>query len=212
MYNRCVKRTLDIVLPALLLIVMIPLFILIALLVRIQLGRPVIFSQERAGKNQKPFLIHKFRTMTEEKDENGNYLSDEKRLKRLGQILRSTSLDELPELVNIIKGDMSIIGPRPLPTGYLPYMTDEEKHRHDVRGGLIPPEIMYGNVTPTWEEQFSYEVRYSANVTVKADLKIFFCVFRMLVKRNRENYGEYARPQLDKERADNASETALIGG
>jgi len=211
-YKDYIKRPLDIVLSGLLLFAIIPLFLVIALVIRIQLGRPIIFSQERIGKDQKQFFIHKFRTMTEEKDENGNYFPDEKRLTRWGKYLRSTSLDELPELINIIKGDMSIIGPRPMPTRYLPYMSGEENRRHNVRGGLIPPEIMYGDTAPTWEEQFSYEVKYSDHVTFKTDLEIFIHVFKMLLKRNKENYGEYIRPPLDKERANNVSEEVLFGG
>lgn len=209
MYRRWVKRSLDFVLSVLLLIAVTPLLFAIVFLVRMRLGRPIFFSQERVGKDQNPFLLYKFRTMTEEKDETGRYLPEEKRLTRWGRVLRSTSLDELPELINIIRGDMSIIGPRPMPTRYLPFMTDEEKRRHTVRGGLIPPEIQYENVTPTWKEQFSYEVRYAGHVTFQTDLTIFFSVFRMLLKRHKENYGAYLRLPLDQERSAAASGAAL---
>lgn len=133
MYKKYIKRILDFTLSLLALIILSPLLLIIAILVRIKLGSPVIFKQERPGKDEKIFTLYKFRTMTDEKDENGNLLPDSKRLTKFGKTLRSTSLDELPELVNILKGEMSIVGPRPLLVQYLPYYTDEERHRHDVR-------------------------------------------------------------------------------
>ncbi len=132
-YERYIKRFLDFILSLMALIVLSPILLVVAILVRIKLGSPVIFNQERPGKNEKIFTLHKFRTMTDKKDENGNLLPDSERLTKFGRILRSTSLDELPELLNILKGDMSIVGPRPLLVRYLPYYTEEERHRHDVR-------------------------------------------------------------------------------
>ncbi len=133
MYKKYIKRILDFTLSLLALIILSPLLLIIAILVRIKLGSPVIFKQERPGKDEKIFTLYKFRTMTDETDENGNLLPDSKRLTKFGKTLRSTSLDELPELVNILKGDMSIVGPRPLLVQYLPYYTEKERHRHDVR-------------------------------------------------------------------------------
>ena len=133
MYQKYIKRILDFVLSLLALIILSPVLLIVYILVRIKLGKPAIFKQERVGKNNKPFVLKKFRSMTNEKDEDGNLLPDEKRLTKFGKMLRSTSLDELPELISILKGDMSICGPRPLPTLYFPYYTEEEKHRHDVR-------------------------------------------------------------------------------
>ena len=133
MYKKYIKRILDFTLSLLALIILSPLLLIIAILVKIKLGSPVIFKQERPGKDEKIFTLYKFRTMTDETDENGNLLPDSKRLTKFGKTLRSTSLDELPELVNILKGEMSIVGPRPLLVQYLPYYTEEERHRHDVR-------------------------------------------------------------------------------
>ena len=133
MYRKYFKRILDLVLSLIAFIILLPIMMVIYILVRIKLGKPAIFKQKRPGKDEKIFTLYKFRTMTDEKDENGNLLPDEKRLTKFGKFLRSTSLDELPELVNIIKGEMSIVGPRPLLVEYLDYYTEEEKHRHDVR-------------------------------------------------------------------------------
>ncbi len=133
MYAKYIKRILDFLLSLIAFIVLMPIMIIIYLLVRVKLGRPAIFKQERPGKDEKIFTLYKFRTMTDEKDENGSLLSDDKRLTKFGKFLRSTSLDELPELVNIIKGDMAIVGPRPLLVEYLPLYSEEQKHRHDVR-------------------------------------------------------------------------------
>ena len=133
MYRKYFKRILDLILSLIAFIILLPIMMVIYILVRIKLGKPAIFKQKRPGKNEKIFTLYKFRTMTDVKDENGNLLPDEKRLTKFGKFLRSTSLDELPELINIIKGEMSIVGPRPLLVEYLDYYTEEEKHRHDVR-------------------------------------------------------------------------------
>ena len=151
MYQKYIKRILDFVLSLLALIILSPVLLILYILVRIKLGKPAIFKQERPGKDEKIFTLYKFRTMTDEKDKNGNLLSDEKRLTKFGKILRSTSLDELPELINILKGDMSIVGPRPLLVRYLPYYTEEEKHRHDVR----PRTYRVG--TSKWKKYCSLE-------------------------------------------------------
>lgn len=164
------------------------------------MGAPIFFKQKRVGKHEKIFTMYKFRTMNSKKDLEGNLLPDEQRVTKFGSFLRSTSLDELPELFNILKGDLSIIGPRPLLVEYLPYYTEEERQRHNVRGGLTVPEVLYDNVTPTWEEQFTYEVDYVNNVTFGTDIKILFYTVRNLFKRNKTNYGTYVRKSLIEER------------
>ena len=136
MYAKYIKRILDFILSLIALIVLSPVLLVVAILVRMKLGSPIIFKQQRPGKDEKIFTLYKFRTMTDKKDENGNLLPDSERLTKFGKVLRSTSLDELPELVNILKGDMSIVGPRPLLVEYLPLYSEEQKHRHDVRPGL----------------------------------------------------------------------------
>ena len=136
MYRKCFKRLLDIIISLTALIVLSPILLVVWILVRVKLGGPAIFTQQRPGKNEKVFKLYKFRSMTNERDENGELLPDEVRLTKFGKLLRSTSLDELPELFNILKGDMSLIGPRPLLVRYLPWYTEEERHRHDVRPGL----------------------------------------------------------------------------
>ena len=138
--------------------------------------------------------------MLNECDENGDLLSDEIRLTKFGKLLRSTSLDELPELFNILKGDLSIVGPRSLLVDYLPYYSDYERQRHTVKGGLTPPEVLYNNIMPTWEEQFKYEVNYANNVSFILDLKILFATFKGVFKRNSSAYGSYVRKLLSEER------------
>ena len=173
---------------------------LLALLVRIKMGRPVMFHQVRTGKGMKQFGMTKFRTMTNTTDEEGNLLPDEKRQTKFGKWLRSSSLDELPELLNIIKGDMSVIGPRPLPPIYDNYYTDEEKKRFKVRGGLITPDSIDPNPVISWDKQLAYEADYGENVSLKKDLMIFVGVFRILFRRTTTDYGEYVREPLNVER------------
>lgn len=202
MYIHFFKRLFDFCLSFLAIVVLSPVLLVLSILVWFNMGAPIFFKQKRVGKNEKIFTMYKFRTMNNKKDENGNLLPDDQRVTKLGKFLRSTSLDELPELFNILKGDLSIIGPRPLLPEYLPYYTEEERHRHDVRGGLTVPEVLYDNVTPTWEEQFSYEVDYAKNVTFGLDIKILFYTFRNLFKRNKTDYGSYVRKSLVEERGD----------
>lgn len=201
MYRRFVKRGFDVLLSAIALIILSPIILIIAILVRVFMGAPVIFKQERAGKDNKRFYIYKFKTMRDIRDENGDLLPDEQRKCRFGEILRSTSLDELPELWNIFVGDMSIIGPRPLYMSYIPYYKESERARNTVRGGLVPPEVLSYDLTPTWDSQLKSEAEYAENITFLTDLKIFFATFVVLFKRMRYNYGEYVREPLDKERA-----------
>ena len=174
MYKNFIKRILDIILSFLALVILSPLLILTAFLIRIKLGEPVFFKQLRPGKNEKIFGILKFRTMTDAKDENGNLLPDEIRLTRFGQFLRSTSIDELPELLNILNGDMSIVGPRPLLVQYLERYNEEQKHRHDVKPGLTGLAQVNGRNGITWEEKFHYDLEYVKNITFYCDCKIIF--------------------------------------
>lgn len=183
MYQLFIKRFFDFILSLVAIIILSPVFIIIALLVRIKLGSPILFKQERPGLNEKIFKMYKFRTMTSEVDEEGNLLPDEVRLTSFGQLLRSTSLDELPELFNIFKGDMSIVGPRPLLVKYLPLYNDEQKHRHDVRPGLTGLAQVNGRNAISWEDKFKYDVEYTKNVTFMNDLKIIFETILKVIKR-----------------------------
>ena len=183
MYAKYIKRILDFILSLIALIILSPIFLIIAFLVRIKLGKPVIFQQQRPGKNEKIFTLYKFRTMTDKKDENGNLLPDSERLTKFGKVLRSTSLDELPELVDIIKGDMAIIAPRPLLVSYLPYYTKEEKHRHDVRPGLTGLAQVNGRNTTKWDERFKYDLEYVKTICLKNDLKIILKTIKKVIKK-----------------------------
>lgn len=173
-YERYIKRPMDIVLSGGALIVLSPVLLVTAILVRTKLGSPVIFCQERPGRNEKIFKLYKFRSMTDQRDVNGDLSPDEVRLTKFGKLLRSTSLDELPELWNILRGDMSIVGPRPLLISYLPYYTEEECHRHDVRPGLTGLAQVNGRNNLTWEEKFAYDLEYVNRLTFVNDVKIIF--------------------------------------
>ena len=173
-YAKYIKRVLDILLSAGALLFLWPVLLVTAILVRLKLGSPVIFCQARPGKDEKIFNLYKFRSMTNERDENGNLLPDDVRLTKFGKLLRSTSLDELPELWNILKGDMSIVGPRPLLVSYLPYYTEEEKHRHDVRPGLTGLAQVNGRNNLTWEQKFAYDLEYIRHISFANDVKILF--------------------------------------
>lgn len=183
MYAKYIKRILDLILSLMALIVLMPLMIIIGILVRINLGSPIIFKQKRPGKNEKIFTLYKFITMTDKRDIDGNLLPDEYRLTKFGKFLRSTSLDELPELINIIKGDMAIVGPRPLLVEYLPYYTEEEKHRHDVRPGLTGLAQVNGRNAISWEEKLKYDTEYIKKISFYSDLKIIFKTIKKTIKR-----------------------------
>ena len=171
-YERFIKRPLDFVLSTSALVALSPVISTVAILVRIKLGSPVLFTQERPGKDEKIFKLYKFRTMTDKRDEKGNLLPDAERMTRFGAALRSTSLDELPELFNIIKGDMAIIGPRPLLVQYLPYYTEEERHRHDVRPGLSGYAQVNGRNYLKWDQRLALDAEYVKKISFVGDLKI----------------------------------------
>lgn len=196
-----VKRAFDFFSSLILFIVISPLFLLLAILIRVNLGSPILFHQVRSGKGMKKFSIIKFRTMTNAKDKNGVLLPDEERFTKFGRWLRSSSLDELPELFNIIKGDMSVIGPRPLPPIYNDYFKPEEMARFNVRSGLVTPDSVDSSPIISWDKQFEYEADYGKNISLKKDIEIFIGVFRILFKRSETSYGEYVREPLNVERA-----------
>ena len=182
-YEKYVKRFLDILLSGMALIILSPLLLVIAILVRVKLGNPVIFCQERPGKDEKIFKLHKFRSMSDARDENGELLPDEERLGRFGRWIRATSADELLELCDILCGNMSIVGPRPLLVEYLPYYTEREHHRHDVRPGLTGLAQINGRNTLTWEQKFAYDLKYVEHITFGTDLKILFGTVGKVLKK-----------------------------
>ena len=183
MYRKYIKRILDFILSLIALVILSPIILVIAILVRIKLGSPVIFKQKRPGLNEKIFTLYKFRTMTDAKDENGNLLPDNIRLTKFGKILRSTSLDELPELFNIIKGDMSIVGPRPLLVKYLSLYNKSQKHRHDVRPGFTGWAQCNGRNALSWEEKFDLDIYYVNHVSFFIDVKILFKTIKIVLLR-----------------------------
>lgn len=183
MYAKYIKRILDFTLSLIAFILLSPIWLIIAILVKIKLGSPVLFKQKRPGKNEKIFTLYKFRTMTDKKDKNGNLLPDEQRLTKFGKLLRSTSLDELPELINIIKGDMAIVGPRPLLVEYLELYNEEQKHRHDVRPGLTGRAQVNGRNSISWEEKFKDDIKYVKDISFIADIKIVFKTIIKVFKR-----------------------------
>ncbi|MDE7277297.1 MAG: sugar transferase [Lachnospiraceae bacterium] len=172
MYERYIKRLFDIIISLTAIIILSPLFLILGILVRLKLGSPVFFQQKRPGRNGEIFTLCKFRTMTDKRDEKGDLLPDEERLTKFGKMLRSTSLDELPELFIILKGDMSLVGPRPLLVKYLPWYTEEERHRHDVRPGLTGLAQVNGRNTIGWEERFAYDLEYVRHCSFLMDVKI----------------------------------------
>ncbi|MCM1115560.1 MAG: sugar transferase [Clostridium sp.] len=178
-----IKRFLDILSSLFAIILLLIPYAVIAILVRTKLGSPVIFKQERPGKDGKIFTLMKFRTMTDERDENGNLLPDELRLTKFGLFLRSTSIDELPELFNILKGDMSVIGPRPLLVQYLPRYNEHQSRRHNVRPGLSGWAQVNGRNAISWEEKFDYDVEYVDNYTFAMDIRILFMTVKNVLKR-----------------------------
>ena len=188
MYKKYIKRLLDIILSLIGIIILIPIYIIISIFVLIFMGWPIFFKQPRPGYKEKIFNMYKFRTMTNKKDKNGNLLPDKDRLTKFGVFLRKTSLDETPELFQILMGRMSIVGPRPLLVEYLPYYTEEEHHRHDVRPGLTGLAQVNGRNNISWEEKFGYDLKYVNNITFVGDLKIILQTVKKVLKS--ENIAE----------------------
>lgn len=183
-YRRLIKRPMDIFFSVLVIIILSPIFLTITVLIRLKLGSPVIFRQERPGMKEKIFTLYKFRTMTDERDKNGKLLPDELRLTKFGKLLRSTSLDELPELWNILKGNMATVGPRPLLVQYLPLYNEYQKRRHKVRPGITGFAQVNGRNGISWEEKFDYDVYYVDHITFLGDLKIIFQTIKTVLKRD----------------------------
>lgn len=183
-YERFVKRPLDCFLSTGALIVFSPILAVTAFLVKTKLGSPVLFTQERPGKDEKIFKLYKFRTMTDERDENGELLPDDVRLTKFGKALRATSLDELPELINIVKGDMAVVGPRPLAVQYLPYYNEKEKHRHDVRPGLTGLAQVNGRNAIVWEEKFEFDTQYVKKISFIEDCHIVVDTVLQVIRTN----------------------------
>lgn len=205
MYQKYIKRGLDIIISLAIIFILWPLLLAIALLVRIKLGKPVLFSQLRPGYKGKPFKLYKFRTMTNKCDEFGNLLPAKERTTKFGSILRSTSLDELPEIViNVLRGEMSLIGPRPLAQQYLPYYTHEEMRRHDVLPGLTGLAQVYGRNNLSWEKRFECDIKYVDHISFKMDMYIFIQTLMKIAKRSdiidtrkecEENFDVYRKKQ-----------------
>ena len=183
-YEMCIKRLLDILISLAVLVLFCWLYLILAVIVRVNLGSPVLFKQQRPGKDEKIFGLYKFRTMTDKKDENGNLLPDTDRLTKFGRILRATSLDELPEMLNILKGDMSLIGPRPLLVKYLPYYTEVEKQRHSIRPGLTGLAQVSGRNLLGWDKRLAKDVEYVNHVTFMMDMKIIWMTIKTIVVRD----------------------------
>lgn len=183
MIYKYIKRILDIISSLLAIIILSPLLAVTAVLVKTKLGSPVLFKQERPGKDEKIFTLMKFRTMTDERDENGELLPDEVRLTKFGKFLRSTSIDELPELFNILKGDMSVIGPRPLLVEYIPKYNEHQHRRHEVRPGLSGWAQVNGRNTVSWEDKFDMDVHYVDNYSFAMDVKILFMTVLNVLKK-----------------------------
>lgn len=191
-YARCIKRMLDILLSGLALIVLSPVLLVVAVLVRVKLGSPVIFCQMRPGRNEKIFKMYKFRSMTDARDEKGELLPDDVRLTKFGKALRATSLDELPELWNIFKGDMSIVGPRPLLVQYLPLYNERQCHRHDVRPGLTGWAQVHGRNSISWEEKFNWDVKYVNEISFLNDCRIILQTVSAVLRREGINSADDA--------------------
>lgn len=184
LYNRYIKRILDIIVSMTFIILFSWLYLILAILVRIKLGSPVLFCQERPGYNEKIFRLYKFRTMTDKRDENGELLPDSERLTAFGSMLRRTSLDELPEMFNILKGDMSLIGPRPLLVEYLPYYTEEERLRHTVRPGLTGLAQVSGRNYLAWDKRLAKDVEYVRNISLCTDIKVIIRTILVVFKKD----------------------------
>ena len=207
MYKNCLKRMIDFCCALVALILLSPLLLIVAVLVRTKLGSPILFKQERPGKDGRIFKLIKFRSMTDQKDKDGNYLSDDIRLTRFGRALRASSLDELPEFVNILKGDMAVIGPRPLLVEYLPYYSEEELHRHDVRPGLSGWAQVNGRNSTPWDLRLQQDLYYVNNVSFLFDLKIVFLTIVKVIKKSDILVGkEIPAGRLDQDRKDKIQE------
>lgn len=204
-YERFFKRPIDAFLSTGALIILSPVLLITGIAVRLKLGSPVIFTQDRPGKNGKIFKLFKFRTMTDEKDENGELKSDKERLTPFGQKLRSTSLDELPELINIIKGDMAIVGPRPLLVQYLPLYNKHQSRRHEVRPGLTGLAQAHGRNGLSWEEKFDYDVKYVDNVTLKEDFGVIADTIKEVT--NKEGISEDGEATMEMFKGSPSSDT-----
>lgn len=196
-YDKYIKRLIDFILSLFALLVLSPVLVITAILVKVKLGNPIIFKQERPGLNERIFTMYKFRTMTDEKDENGEFLPDEIRLTKFGRVLRATSLDELPELFNIIKGDMAIVGPRPLAVVYLPYYTEEERFRHSVRPGLTGLAQISGRNSLDWEQKFERDIEYIRQIGFILDVSIIIKTIMKVIKQSDIGQGEEAPVSLN---------------
>ena len=190
MYRKFLKRFLDIIISLIFILCFWWLYIVIAILVRMKLGSPVLFKQDRPGLNEKIFKMYKFRTMTDEKDKDGNLLLDTDRLTKFGKFLRSTSLDEIPELWNVLKGEMSLVGPRPLLVSYLTKYNEYEKRRHEVRPGITGWAQINGRNNTTWEERFKNDIYYVESISFKLDLKIIIKTILKVLKRSDINQSD----------------------
>lgn len=208
LYERYFKRLLDLSLSVTALVVLSPVILIVSAFVRVKLGSPVIFSQERPGKDEKLFKIYKFRTMTDKRDINGNLLPDSERLTPFGKILRATSLDELPELYNIARGDMAIVGPRPLLTQYLPFYRDDERERHAVRPGLTGYAQIHGRNYVMWDERIALDLQYVHHITFIGDIKILAQTVVKVIKRS--DVAEKRIPPLDQVRQEEMNKTERV--
>lgn len=204
LYEKLFKRVLDLLLSLFAMVILCVPMLIIAVLVLMNLGKPVIFSQERPGKNEKIFKLYKFRTMINKTDLEGNLLPDKQRLTTFGRVLRSTSLDELPELLNIIRGEMSFIGPRPLSVKYLPYYSDEERHRHDVLPGLTGLAQVNGRNSISWKEKFALDLEYVSRITFLGDLKILIQTVLIVLRHKDIGQAEQAPVSLHIQRKEQA--------
>lgn len=202
MYKKVIKRMIDFLLSLITLLLFSPIFIIVAFFVRIKLGSPVFFCQKRPGKDEKIFTIYKFRTMTDKRDESGNLYSDDIRLTPFGRKLRATSLDELPQLLNVLKGDMAIVGPRPLMVEYLPYYTEEEKLRHTVRPGITGLAQVKGRNSLSWEDKFAFDIQYVKKMSFILDLKIIMETVSKVIKKSDIGQGEESPEYLNVLRKD----------
>lgn len=183
MYQKYFKRMIDLIITVPAFIILFPAMLFIGILVKIKLGSPVIFTQKRVGYREKIFTIYKFRSMTEERDGQGNLLPNEQRLTPFGRTLRSLSLDELPQLFNILKGDLSMIGPRALPSEYLPKYTDEQRKRHNVMPGLVGLAALHGRNAQSWDSKFHYDLEYVERISLGLDIKIFWGAIFVVLRR-----------------------------